>query len=89
MSQSSPLFNRWLSQVGPDVAIEVLTDLLDAVIAKQGRPEAVTRKRLRVQVQAHRLGVRRDDWRCAGGSTRRGLRGDHRAALVSGRLHEP
>jgi two-component system response regulator AtoC len=30
MSQSSPLFNRWLSQVGPDKAVEVLTDLLDS-----------------------------------------------------------
>jgi len=30
MSQSSPFFNRWLSQVGPDMAIEVLTELVDA-----------------------------------------------------------
>lgn len=30
MSQSSPFFNRWLSQIGPDTAIEVLTDLLDS-----------------------------------------------------------
>ncbi len=30
MSQSSPLFNRWLSQIGPDRAVEVLTDLADA-----------------------------------------------------------
>jgi two-component system, NtrC family, response regulator AtoC len=30
MSQSSPLFNRWLSRVGPDMAIDVLTDLVDA-----------------------------------------------------------
>jgi len=29
MSQSSPFFNRWLSQVGPDMAIEVLSDLVD------------------------------------------------------------
>lgn len=28
MSQSSPLFNRWLSQIGPDTALEVLTDLM-------------------------------------------------------------
>lgn len=30
MSQSSPFFNRWLSQVGPDQAIAILTDLVDA-----------------------------------------------------------
>ncbi len=30
MSQSSPFFNRWLSQFGPDHVIAVLTDLLDA-----------------------------------------------------------
>ena len=30
MSQSSPFFSRWLSQVRPDLAIEVLTDLLGA-----------------------------------------------------------
>ncbi|MCU0734449.1 MAG: sigma 54-interacting transcriptional regulator [Methylotetracoccus sp.] len=30
MSQSSPLFNRWLGQVGPDRAVEVLTDLADS-----------------------------------------------------------
>ena len=29
MSQSSPLFNRWLSQIGPDTAISGLSDLLD------------------------------------------------------------
>ena len=29
MSQSSPLFKRWLSQIGPANAIEVLADLLD------------------------------------------------------------
>ncbi len=29
MSQSSPLFNRWLSQIGPDTGIEALSDLLD------------------------------------------------------------
>ena len=29
MSHSSPLFKRWLSQVGADLAIEVLSDLLD------------------------------------------------------------
>ena len=28
MSQSSPLFNRWLSQTGPDLVIDVLTELL-------------------------------------------------------------
>ena len=28
MSQSSPFLNRWLSQVGPNVAIEALSDLL-------------------------------------------------------------
>ena len=35
MSQSSPFFNRWLSQVGPDLVIDVLTDLVgaDAVFA--------------------------------------------------------
>lgn len=30
MSQSSPFFNRWLSQLGPDQVLTVLTDLLDA-----------------------------------------------------------
>jgi transcriptional regulator with PAS, ATPase and Fis domain len=30
MSQYSPFFNRWLSQVGPDTALEVLADLVDA-----------------------------------------------------------
>lgn len=30
MSQSSPFFNRWLSQIGPDQVVSVLTDLLDA-----------------------------------------------------------
>lgn len=30
MSQSSPFFNRWLSQVGPDLLIDVLTDLVGA-----------------------------------------------------------
>ncbi|QSA97229.1 sigma-54-dependent Fis family transcriptional regulator [Methylococcus sp. EFPC2] len=30
MSLSSPFFNRWLSQIGPDRAFEVLTDLVDA-----------------------------------------------------------
>lgn len=30
MSQSSPFFNRWLSQLGPDRVIEILTDLVDA-----------------------------------------------------------
>ncbi len=30
MSQSSPFFNRWLSRVGPDMAMEVLTELIDA-----------------------------------------------------------
>lgn len=29
MSQSSPFFNRWLSQLGPDRVINVLTDLVD------------------------------------------------------------
>ncbi len=29
MAQSSPFFNRWLSRVGPDLAVEVLTDLID------------------------------------------------------------
>ncbi|MDP3933823.1 MAG: PAS domain-containing protein, partial [Methylococcaceae bacterium] len=30
MSQSSPFFNRWLSQIGPDQVVAVLTDLVDA-----------------------------------------------------------
>jgi transcriptional regulator with PAS, ATPase and Fis domain len=30
MSASSPFFNRWLSQVGPDKAIEVVSELVDA-----------------------------------------------------------
>lgn len=30
MSQSSPFFNRWLSQTGPDQVIAILTDLVDA-----------------------------------------------------------
>ena len=30
MSQSSPFFNRWLSQIGPDQVITILTDLVDA-----------------------------------------------------------
>ena len=30
MSQFSPFFNRWLSQVGPDLVIDVLTDLVGA-----------------------------------------------------------
>ena len=30
MSQSSPFFNRWLSQIGPDQVIAILTDLVDA-----------------------------------------------------------
>ncbi len=30
MSQSSPFFNRWLSQLGPDQVLTVLTELLDA-----------------------------------------------------------
>jgi transcriptional regulator with PAS, ATPase and Fis domain len=30
MSQSSPFFNRWLSQMGPDQVIAVVTDLVDA-----------------------------------------------------------
>ena len=29
MSQSSPFLNRWLSQVGPDTAMEALADMLD------------------------------------------------------------
>jgi len=29
MAQSSPFFNRWLSQVGPDTAFDVFTDLID------------------------------------------------------------
>ena len=29
MSQSSPFLNRWLSQIGPNIALEALTDLLD------------------------------------------------------------
>lgn len=33
MSQSSPLFNRWLSQIGPDKAIEALADLTDSNLA--------------------------------------------------------
>ncbi len=30
MSQFSPFFNRWLSQVGPDQVLSILTDLVDA-----------------------------------------------------------
>lgn len=30
MSQSSPFFNRWLSQIGPDQVIDVLIDLVDS-----------------------------------------------------------
>ncbi|MBD9355989.1 sigma-54 interaction domain-containing protein [Methylomonas albis] len=30
MSQSSPFFNRWLSQNGPDQVLSILTDLVDA-----------------------------------------------------------
>ena len=30
MSQSSPFFNRWLGQISPDLAIQVLTELLDS-----------------------------------------------------------
>ncbi|MDD2738531.1 MAG: sigma 54-interacting transcriptional regulator [Methylomonas lenta] len=30
MSQSSPFFNRWLSQLGPDHIFAILTDLVDA-----------------------------------------------------------
>lgn len=30
MSQSSPFFNRWLSQIGPDQVLTILTDLVDA-----------------------------------------------------------
>lgn len=30
MSQSSPFFNRWLSQMGPDQVIAILTELVDA-----------------------------------------------------------
>ncbi|MDD1622136.1 MAG: sigma 54-interacting transcriptional regulator [Methylococcaceae bacterium] len=30
MSQSSPFFNRWLSRIGPDQVVSVLTDLIDA-----------------------------------------------------------
>jgi len=30
MSQFSPFFNRWLSQVGPDLVVDVLTDLVGA-----------------------------------------------------------
>lgn len=30
MSQSSPFFNRWLSQIGPDQAVAILTELVDA-----------------------------------------------------------
>lgn len=30
MSQSSPFFNRWLSQLGPELVIDVLTDLVGA-----------------------------------------------------------
>lgn len=30
MSQSSPFFNRWLSQIGPDRVISILTDLVNA-----------------------------------------------------------
>ncbi|MGY6215148.1 sigma-54 interaction domain-containing protein [Methylolobus aquaticus] len=29
MAQSSPFFNRWLSQIGPDTAFDVFTDLID------------------------------------------------------------
>lgn len=30
MSQSSPFFNRWLSQIGPDQVLTILTDLVDS-----------------------------------------------------------
>lgn len=30
MSQSSPFFNRWLGQIGPDQVIAILTDLVDS-----------------------------------------------------------
>ncbi len=30
MSQASPFFNRWLSQIGPDQAFAILTELIDA-----------------------------------------------------------
>ena len=30
MSQSSPFFNRWLSQIGPDQVVSILTELVDA-----------------------------------------------------------
>lgn len=30
MSQSSPFFNRWLSQIGPDQVIAILADMVDA-----------------------------------------------------------
>ncbi len=30
MSQYSPFFNRWLSQIGPDQVLSILTDLVDA-----------------------------------------------------------
>ncbi len=30
MSQFSPFFNRWLSQIGPDQVLSILTDLVDA-----------------------------------------------------------
>ena len=30
MSQSSPFLNRWLSQIGPSIALEALADLLDS-----------------------------------------------------------
>ena len=29
MSQASPFLNRWLSQIGPDMAVEALSDMLD------------------------------------------------------------
>lgn len=29
MSQSSPFFNRWLSQIGPDQVVSILTELID------------------------------------------------------------
>ena len=41
MSQSSPFFNRWLSQMGPDYVIAILTELVDAgavfVVDAEGR----------------------------------------------------
>lgn len=30
MSQSSPFFNRWLGQIGPDQVVAILTDLVDS-----------------------------------------------------------